>query len=226
MKAIETMLANHPVFASLGQKDIDSLLGLGSTRRFSKDSFVIQQGDIWPTLFLVVEGRVVAQKASAEGRNLTVTRLETGDLFWGLAFFQEDLLMPVTLEATEATRLFLWTRADLLPFLLQHGQASWELSCLMVQRMAQASEIIETLAFQPVAGRLARFLAELSPEDNSPVARSLTLDEMAAHVGSTREVVCRFLQRFANDGLINITRTEFVINNPSGLKEIARQGKG
>jgi CRP-like cAMP-binding protein len=96
----------------------------------------------------------------------------------------------------------------------------------MVQRMVQASEIIETLAFQPVAGRLARFLVELSPDDLSPVARSLTLDEMAARVGSTREVVCRFLQRFANEGLINITRTEFVVNNSDGLREIARQGKG
>jgi hypothetical protein len=39
-------------------------------------------------------------------------------------------------------------------------------------------------------------------------------------------VVCRFLQRFASDGLIDITRTEFVINNSDGLREIARQGKG
>ncbi|MDX9992465.1 MAG: Crp/Fnr family transcriptional regulator [Anaerolineales bacterium] len=226
MTAIESLLAQHPVFASLEQKDLAALGALSSSRQFRKGEFVIQQGDIWPTLFLVTEGRVVAQKASAEGRSLTVTRLETGDLFWGLAFFQEELAMPVTLEAVEATRLYLWAQADLLPFLVQHGQVSWELSRLMVQRMAQASDMIETLAFQPVAGRLARFLAELAPADNSPVARSLTLDEMAAQVGSTREVVCRFLQRFANDGLINITRTEFVINSPDGLKEIARQGKG
>jgi CRP-like cAMP-binding protein len=220
------MLANHPVFASLGPKDRDFLTTLGGSRQFHKGEFIVQQGDIWPILFLVLEGRVVVQKASLEGRNFIVTNLENGDLFWGLAFFQEDAPMPVTLEVTEATQLFLWKRTDFLPFLLQHGQVSWELSRLMVQRMTQASEIIETLAFQPVAGRLARFLVELSPEEKSPVARSLTLDEMAARVGSTREVVCRFLQRFANDGLINITRTEFTVNNADGLKEIARQAKG
>lgn len=224
--SLDVLLAHHLVFASLKPTQLVSLGALGSARRFGKGDFVIRQGEVWPTLFLVMDGRVVAQKASVEGRNLIVTNLETGDLFWGLAFFQEEIPMPVSLEAVEATQLYLWRRADLLPFLLQHGQVSWELSRLMVRRMAQASDIIETLAFQPVAGRLARFLVELSPEDNSPVARSLTLDEMAAHVGSTREVVCRFLQRFANDGLINITRTEFVITRPDGLKEIARQGKG
>ncbi len=226
MSKPELMLGNHPVFASLDPKDRDLLINLGGSRQFRKGEFIVQQGDIWPTLFLVLEGRVVVQKASLEGRNLIVTNLENGDLFWGLAFFQEDAPMPVTLEVTEAAQLFLWKRADFLPFLLQHGQVSWELSRLMVQRMTQASEIIETLAFQPVAGRLARFLVELSPEDKTPVARSLTLDEMAAHVGSTREVVCRFLQRFANEGLINITRTEFTVNNADGLKEIAHQGKG
>lgn len=226
MTPLETLISSHPVFAALQRTEIASLTCLGGSRNFLKGSFVIQQGDAWPVLFLVVNGQVMAQKVSAEGRNLIVTSLQTGDLFWGLAFFQDGMPMPVSLEAVTDTRLYIWTRADLLPFLLQHGQVSWELSRLMVQRMAQASEIIETLAFQPVAGRLARFLVELSPDDRSPVARSLTLDEMAARVGSTREVVCRFLQRFANDGLINITRTEFVINNPDGLQEIARQGKG
>jgi CRP/FNR family transcriptional regulator len=226
MTPLETLISSHPIFAALQQAEIASLTGLGGSRNFPKGSFVIQQGDAWPVLFLVVNGQVVAQKVSAEGRNLIVTSLQTGDLFWGLAFFQDGMPMPVSLEAVTDTRLYIWTRADLLPFLLQHGQVSWELSRLMVQRMVQASEIIETLAFQPVAGRLARFLVELSPDDLSPVARSLTLDEMAARVGSTREVVCRFLQRFANEGLINITRTEFVVNNSDGLREIARQGKG
>lgn len=226
MSKPELMLDNHPVFASLVQKDRNFLIKLGNSRKFQKGEFIVQQGDIWPTLFMVLEGRVVAQKNSQEGRNLIVTNLVSGDLFWGLAFFEEDAPMPVTLGVTEAAQLFLWKRADFLPFILNHGQVSWELSRLMVQRMTQASEIIETLAFQPVAGRLARFLVGISPEDNSPVARSLTLDEIAARVGSTREVVCRFLQRFASDGLIDITRTEFVINNSDGLREIARQGKG
>jgi DNA-binding transcriptional regulator LsrR (DeoR family) len=57
------------------------------------------------------------------------------------------------------------------------------------------------------------------------VARSLTLDDMAARIGSTREVVCRFLQRFADENLINITRTEFEISDRQGLMNIIHKGK-
>jgi len=93
--------------------------------------------------------------------------------------------------------------------------------------MLRASEIVEELAFQPVAGRLARLLIDYPGQATSgPVARSLTLDDMAARIGSTREVVCRFLQRFADEELIKITRTEFEITDRDGLMGIVRKVRG
>ena len=226
MSAIETTIAKNPVFSSLTQSQIEFLAASSMLKQLQKGEILTLQGDDWPHLFLLIRGQINAHKASVEGRNLIVTTLHAGDLFWGLSFFQENTPMPVTLEAMKPSQVRIWSRQGLLPFLLQNGQVSWNLSCLMVQRMSQASEIIHTLAFQPVAGRLARFLVDFAPEGKSPVARSLTLDEMAAHIGSTREVVCRFLQRFANDGLIDITHTEFTINDLDSLRDLAQQGKG
>lgn len=68
--------------------------------------------------------------------------------------------MPVTLEAYESSHLYFWSRDCLLPILLQNGKALWELSRLMVSRMQQASMIVEGLAFQSVAGRLARLMLD------------------------------------------------------------------
>jgi CRP-like cAMP-binding protein len=97
----------------------------------------------------------------------------------------------------------------------------------MVSRMLRASEIVEELAFQPVAGRLARLLIEYPGQSSSgPVARSLTLDDMAARIGSTREVVCRFLQQFADDKMIKITRTEFEITDRDRLMCVVNKGRG
>lgn len=55
------------------------------------------------------------------------------------------------------------------------------------------------VADQPVAGRLARLLVAFSSgREAGPIPRSLTLDEIATRIGTTREVVCRFLHRFAD----------------------------
>jgi CRP-like cAMP-binding protein len=90
---------------------------------------------------------------------------------------------------------------------------------LMVQRMLHASEIVDGLAFQPVASRLARLLLEQYPADQLAAERHLTLDEMAAHIGSTREMVCRILYRFAAQGAIQINRTEFIFKDRQLLEK-------
>ena len=97
----------------------------------------------------------------------------------------------------------------------------------MILRMLRASEILEELAFQPVAGRLAKLLIDFPGQSSvGPIARSLTLDDMAARVGSTREMVCRLLQRFADEEMIKITRTEFEIINRDPLMEIMQKVRG
>lgn len=134
--------------------------------------------------------------------------------------------MPVALKADAPSSLYLWAREQLLPVLMGNGQLAWELSRLMVKRMLRASEIVEELAFQPVAGRLARLLIDFPGQATTgPISRSLTLDDMAARIGSTREMVCRFLQRFADDNLIKITRTEFEITDRERLADMALKVK-
>jgi CRP-like cAMP-binding protein len=82
------------------------------------------------------------------------------------------------------------------------------------------------MAFQPVAGRLAKLLIDTAQEESQKtIDRSLTLDEMAARIGSTREMVCRFLHRFADEGIIDITRTEYSITNRERLASLAQVAK-
>jgi hypothetical protein len=59
------------------------------------------------------------------------------------------------------------------------------------------------------------------PPDRQSIPRALTLDELAARLGTTREVVCRTLYRFADKNLINVTRTEFVLSDREGLARLA-----
>jgi CRP-like cAMP-binding protein len=84
-----------------------------------------------------------------------------------------------------------------------------------------ASEKIGEMTFQPVGARLAKLLVSISnAEVGTPIERNLTLDEMAARIGSTREMVCRLLHKFSDDGLIDITRTDYTIKNPEALKRM------
>ena len=215
------------IFTVLDQYELRDVEQQAENRRYQSGVWIAQSGDVWPYFFFVNRGQVTAVKESYEGRSLMLTTLLPGDVFWGLAFFIENAPMPASLQATRDVELLLWSRDRLLPIFLKNGKLSWELASVVIQRVQIASEIVEKLAFHPVAGRLARMLLEQTAANNTPnVPRNLTLDEMAAHIGSTREVVCRFLHRFSDKGLIQISRTEFVVSDQNGLEELARQMKG
>ncbi len=224
--ASEEFLANSPLFADLSDQEITHLAKVGNSQYYPPGQWITHYGSTWPYLFIVQEGLVEALKESLEGRSLVIMELEPGMVFWGIGFFKEDLGMPVALVAREDTRLILWSRERLQPLLVRNGRLAWSLAQLMVERMLRASEIVEELAFHPVAGRLAHFLLELFEEKTGEVvSRDLTLDEMAARIGSTREMVCRHLYHFADEGAIHINRTEFKIQDQDILKKIARSGK-
>lgn len=224
MKLIKS-IAQHPVFASLPPNIQEQLAQQAIPRSYQKKEWIVHYQRVWPYLFIVEKGTIVALKESSEGRSLIVTTIKEGEIFWGLAFFEDDSPMPVALVASEDSRIHIWSRERLLPLLFENGRVSWELSRLMVKRMQRASEIVEDLAFRSVAGRLAHLLMERYQSPSAePIARDLTLDEMAARIGSTREMVCRALYSFADDGMIDITRTEFVFTNRKKLHEVALGG--
>ncbi len=227
MKSLDEWLRVHPVFAGLAAAEKSRLVERSLRRELEKGEVVALQGDVWPYLFLVGKGQVEASKVSGQGRNLLIASFGPGDLFWGPAFFEQGAPLPATIEACCPTCLYVWSRPKIEPLLLANGPLSWELCRLMVQRMQRASTLVEGLAFHPVAGRLARFLLEITPErEGEAVPRSLTLDEIAARIGTTREVACRFLRRFADEELIDITRTDLIIKNRSSLEGLAEEVKG
>lgn len=206
-------------FSQLTRREIAAL---AQHHQYREGEFVTLYGSSWPYLAIVEGGVFQALKESPEGRALSVLTLERGGVFWGLTFFVESATMPVSLKVETEGSLALWSREALLPFLIEEGQALWALSQQLILRMQQASMIVEDLAFQPVAARLAKLLLKQYPRAGSePVQRDLTLDDMAARVGTTREMVCRVLYRFADDQLIHITRTEFTLMDKDQLAQLA-----
>lgn len=213
------------LFSSLSDEALEQLLARSLTRKIPQKTFLTTSGEAWPYLMLVTSGAMEAVKESLEGRSLLVLTLGTGDVFWGVSFFDDALMMPVSLRAAQDSELALWKRDTILPVLLDNPHTLWALTQLVIRRVQIASDIVDDLAFQPVAGRLAKLLLDQYP-DQGPVARDLTLDELAARVGSTREMVCRVLYRLSDDALIHITRTEFSLIDRSGLQDIAGMTRG
>lgn len=219
-------IIGNPVFSRLDASTREQVARLAVKKELKKGSCLVSQGEVWPYLFLLTRGQLVAEKNSFDGRTFIAASFKPGEVFWGVSFFIDDLAMPANIKALEDASLYLWAQRVLRPIIKSNGALSWEINKLVVSRMQFVSEIIESMTFHPIAVRLARLLIGIADGAGSAtIERNLTLDEMAARIGSTREMVCRLLYKFSDEGLIKITRTEFSVTDAENLyKRAQKQG--
>lgn len=220
IESVTGLLRQAPILKDLSEEEMARLAASSTKKVFRKGEFIAHYGEIWPHILIIESGEISVLKMSRDGRNLGNLRLEAGEVFWSPSFFDGGPL-PASLEVKDDCTVYLWQRDAVLRVIRKDCDLLWKVCLMLVGRIRQASEFVEDLAFQPVAGRLARLLLTQSEEvGNTRFARDLTLDEMSAMVGTTPVMVCKVLSRFAADGLIKVSRTELELINRSGLDEV------
>lgn len=218
---LSDILPQIPVFSKLTERQREDIASLAFWKRYAEGQFLACQGDVWPYVLILAEGLINVHKLSPEGRSLGAWRFGHFQVFWSPSVF-DDGPLPATLEVREHSEVYLWHRAQLLPVVRLNPEAMWDLCELLTQRIRQASEMVEDLAFQPVANRLARLLMKQYQEvADIHMSRNLTLEEMATMIGTTPVMVCKVLSRFAGEGIINVSRTEFEIIEYHKLEQLA-----
>lgn len=218
--------SQNPVFSMLSPGQLDEFVSRAIPRKFLRGEFVTHRSDVWPYLLYVKSGEFQALKESVQGRSLVIEEFHPGEIFWGIAMFEEDKPNPVALQASADGELLLWHKSQMDKIISDNSQVAWGLFNVMAQRMSRASQIVEELAFQPLAGRLANLLLEKYENAVGDfVDRDLTLDAMAARIGTTREMVCKLLYQFSDKKIIELHRTEIKINEQRALEKIVEMTK-
>lgn len=217
-------LSQAPVFRKINQDHLEELRKLATRQDLKKNQIICSSNENFPYVLLIDKGSLRILKESDKGQSLIVRTLKAGDIFWGHAVVDGGPT-PGTLKAAEAnTRIYLWHKEHLLPILKQNPDALWEVSGILMQRMREASFTIDQLAFEDVLTRLAHLIiTEYHKAGNKPkLRRSLTLEQMAAMIGTSPEVVCRLLYRIDEEGVIDINRNELFIKDIKKLSSLAK----
>lgn len=221
MEHVAEIHAQNSIFSRLNEPELKIMRQFAVQKRYESGEFVAHYGDIWPYFAIVNSGVINVVKLSAEGRRLGELRLQSGDEFWSPTLFDGKPL-PAALEMGQAGIVTIWHREHVLPIVQNNPEILWDLCLLLVNRIRQASDFVEGLTFHPVAGRLAQLLLQqFEGSTGDPVSRELSLDEMGTIIGTTSVMVCKQLYRFAEDGLIDVNRTEFQLTDQAGLEKIA-----
>lgn len=177
-------------------------------------SILFRPGDQAQGFVLVWKGRIEVRLTAASGREILLYTVEPGQscIQTTLGLLGEDGYTGEAVAAT-AVEISVLPKGD---FLRRMEEAPFRAEVLRAfgQRMADLTRVLELVAFEPVDQRLARALIALAKGDRVEATQA----ELAARIGSAREVVTRQLQAFAAAGLTRAARGAVVILDRAGLE--------
>lgn len=225
MNELEAVLKDCFVFAKLTPDDRIELASRAVRKTYKKGEFICWQGETWLKVLFLDVGGLEWSMLSPQGKRQVVFRLEPPCVVWGHSIF-DDEPMPASLEVREDSEVYIWPVEIIKPIVSRSAEAVWAISRELVTMMRQVRNIVYGFAFHPVSGRLARLLLDFyHPADGMSANRDLTLEQMANSIGTTRELVSKTLHRFADEGMIEINRMQFVFTDKEGLEVLAGQDK-
>jgi CRP/FNR family transcriptional regulator len=208
MKTIEThtesrikTLKSNEYFDDLPESILKKISEHMHLREYQRGDVLFWEGDACDGLNIVQQGSAKIFRVSPQGRQYIVRILQEGDTFAEVPAL-DGSTNPVNVEALEACRVWV-IESEMLRGLIQtHPQFAQKVLVNFGRMLRGMVRMVSEMAFYQVTHRLARLIAdELPQEKNLP---QWTQEQIAARLGTVREVVARSLKELERSGAIKI----------------------
>jgi CRP-like cAMP-binding protein len=218
------------LFGSLTNEELRALASLCTEHRLSREEVLFIAGEEARGLYVVVSGAIRAFRAGADGREQVIHTERAGAILADVPVF-DDGTYPATAVADEDSVLLFIAKGDVREVCLKHPTISLAALKMLAGRLRRHAELVEALSLQEVGQRLARLLLTEAARRGERLESGITFDlvmtngQIAARVGSVREVVSRALARLQQDGLILVDNRRVTIPDEKLLSGYSGQSQ-
>jgi CRP/FNR family transcriptional regulator len=184
------------------------------------------EGQMPRGIFILCSGRVKLSTTSKEGKVLLLKLAEGGEAL-GLSAAISGSTYQMTAETATPCQVNFVDRKDLLKLLQDQSEVGMRAAQILSFEFQEAYRDIQDLVLsRSSTGKLARLLLSCSPAQISKLAESrlrstMTHEEMAQRIGSSRETVTRLLSDMKKRELIRLDGATLVIRNRTALEALA-----
>jgi CRP/FNR family transcriptional regulator len=176
--------------------------------------------------FMLCSGQVKLSTTSREGKVLILKIAEAGDVL-GLSAVISNTSYEMTAESSVPCQVNFVERESLIELIGKNGEAGLRSAEALSREFQSAYRDIHDLVLaRSSAGKLARLLLSWTDrheqaEREIRIHSSLTHEEMAQMIGSSRETVTRLISDLKRKDLIRMDGSTMVIRNKTALEALA-----
>jgi len=215
-------------FCGLSAECLRLLGGASHSATYPGGALLFVEGQTARGVYVLCSGRVKLSTTSREGRVLILKIAEPGEVL-GLSAAISGQPFELTAETTVPSQVNFIEREALLQGIEQSGELGLRSSQMLSWEFQSAyRDIHDLLLARSSAGKLAKLLLSWLPRRGKNgeageirVPASLTHEEMAQMIGSSRETVTRLLGDLKKKELIRLEGSTLVIRNRTALESLA-----
>ncbi|HYL91816.1 MAG TPA: Crp/Fnr family transcriptional regulator [Alphaproteobacteria bacterium] len=216
------------MFCQLPEDVLASLQRIKATSVYPKGALLCLEGQPPRGVFILCSGRAKLSTTSAEGKTIILRVAEPGEVL-GLTAVVSHSPYEATAETLEPTQANFIPQADFIRFLEDNPEIGAKVTQQLTHNCKSAYEEIRSLGLSAsVPEKLARLLLRWSDHPvktangtNEIMLRvTLTQEEIAQLVGTSRETVSRVLSDFKKKGWLRVRGTSWAILNKPALRKM------
>lgn len=210
-------------FQNLGQSSRQVLSRGLRYANYKKAACVLKKGQRVSGAYVVVNGQLRVFTLTPAGNQATLYLINPGETcVLALNCLFNDLLYPAWVEAGAATKVAMIPGAEFKTLF----ECETDIRNMTVQAFStivfRLMGELEEIHSSKLDRRIARFLLLHASADGIV---PMTQQEIASHLGTTREVIARSLSQLATEGHIQTGRKRILIKNPPLLADFTRRDR-
>lgn len=212
-KRIETLRGNS-YFSELPESLLKEVSPHMQLREYQRGDVLFWEADPCDGLHIIELGSAKIYRLSPQGRQYIVRILQEKDTFAEVPAFDGGM-NPVNVEALELCRVWVIDSEKLRALIAAHPVFAQKVLTNFGDMLRNLVRMVSEMAFYQVTHRLARLISE-EPEESRP---HWTQEQLAARLGTVREVVARSLKELERSGAIRIEDRRIHIADDSVLRQ-------
>jgi len=215
------------LFCNLPMPALQKLNEIKSAAMYPKSAMLFIEGQQPRGIFVLCQGKAKLSTSSSEGKTIITKISEAGDVL-GLNATISNHPYEVTAEMLEPGQANFITRDALLQFLRENGEVALRVAQQLSRSYYTAYEEVRTLGLtNSPAEKFAKLLLSWE-KGKSPanvgyqIKLTLTHEEIAEMIGTTRETVSRLFSDFKRKQLLQVKGSTLLICNKPALEKMVR----
>ena len=189
-------------------------------RSYKKGEIVHQPDDKCEGMIYMLDGMLRIYILSEDGREITLYRLEQGEICVLSASCVIDAIsFDVFIEAETDAGVYLTDAVALRSLSEKNLHLMTFNQGIALDRFSDIMWTMQQVLFFSIDRRIAGFLLKESERTGGNIVKT-THEQIASSIGSAREVVSRMLKRFEEDGYIKLSRGSVEILDRESLEDI------